>query len=168
MFCLMCEKYLCNLHYLDENRIHYSYHRNDKSAYLKSYRSMIQKSLRNINSCTVINLIDEFNGNIDKKRINCRKIDLLVNKHEESIKNSVNTKVEVFDSNFYKACSLECYINKFQLNNNLDSVSKLEHITEEYIQKLFLIYMFDFCSILVSLKNTLGNKVAEVTCFDVS
>lgn len=170
MFCLMCEKYLCNLHYLDENRIHYSYHRNDKTSYLKSYRAMIQKSigLNNSNSDILTQLIEEFNMNVDKKRINLRKIDLNLGNSIEISKNQIKEDVQDNTKGVNFICTSNCLIAKLKSNDsNLQLDITVDKIVEEYIQKLFLIHMFDPCQILLSLKNIFAKKKIILSCYEV-
>lgn len=164
MYCLMCEKFLCNLHYIDEKRIDYTCQLSDKNSIYKSYRNFLcSLNKMNFNSVSVINKLDEFNFLAERKKINQRKIEISSQDYTEAKKIKNNCKSEL--------CSNCCYknnpknIRKYEYSF-IDNFIKSNKVVSEYINKLFTIYLYDPCSIFKNLCNLLQGEI-HPSCEDI-
>ena len=151
MFCLMCCKFSCNLHFIDENRKHYISQLSDKNTMLKSLYLLLSSV-----SCVkyekiplfIVEHVNNFNKFIDNK------------------KTSFSSKKIIFELNNINQqspCSENCYLVGNEISNYL-----MEFIVKEYVDKFFSVFNFDPCKIHKCIKTTLRKKQETLpTCFEV-
>lgn len=183
---MICNKFSCNLHFIDEKRTDYRSQLPDKYSILKSLRNILNKILSkecNLN-LLVDSKINEFNHLIETKKeikkLNLKKLVKKINLEENSEdsdedKNKEKDKYEINGENKNKQicqCSSNCILNDRNYKNNNQEFSNESNIKniviKEYIKKYFNIYLFDSCEIRKSLFicfNHIDTDIPE--CVDV-
>ncbi len=162
MFCMVCMKFLCNIHYYDEDRISFSSLGSFLiKPYLISYRRILSVliSKKSLLTEIVSFMIDE----------EIEKFKDLYKLKQYSKKFSFIKKLEEDEQIIENLlpCNELCYIsNSAYKNITKDAVSNsFSSFEYEYISKLFEIFKFDSCKISDFLKKTLKK---DFSCVSVS
>lgn len=169
MFCSICMKFMCSIHFYENNRTHYSpWTSCNYKAFMASYRRFLTINYNTFKSNLelleiVINKIDKLNEYISGKKGSktfgkVHKIDM------------ENLKILVSQDKYLQTpCENLCY-------TSIASAAELAKIngewggsTLEYIQKLLDIYKFQPCKISSFLKTVLlQGKTDIISCKEVN
>lgn len=163
MFCSVCMKYLCNIHYYDDNRLDYSSYRSfNLKGYLKNYREILTVLYKancssQLNSITKTR-IDEFNYQLTNKKnsknfLFIKKIEL-----DKPIDESYYLERICGEKCFFKLAGENHNLRLDELYSNAKKLNEEESIVKEYIIKLNEVFKFSPCEICLYLNSFLKNN----------
>lgn len=165
MFCSVCMKFMCSIHFYENNRTHYSpWTSCNYKAFMTSFRKFLTISYNTFKTNLellgiVICKIDKLNEYISGKKGSktfgkVHKIDM------ENLKILVSQ-----DKYLQNPCDNNCYFTLTHLDE-LDKIkAEWTGPTLEYIQKLLDIFKFQPCKISSFLRNVLLQERAEsISC----
>lgn len=165
MFCTVCMKFMCSIHFYENSRVHYTpWTSCNYKAYMASYRNFLTITYNSYKTKLpllhrVVEKIDKLNEYISGKKGSktfgkVHKIDM------ENLKHLVSQ-----DKYLQNSCENSCFAT-IKKEVELEEISlELSGITSEYLNKLIEIYKFQPCKISTFLNTVLlSSKKEIVTC----
>lgn len=165
MFCAVCMKFMCSIHFYENSRVHYSSWTScNYKAVLASYRNFLTITYNTYKSeltllGKVVEKIDKLNEYVSGKKGSktfgkVHKIDM------ENLKYLVS-----LNKYLQNPCDNRCFVTIQNEAELCELTLDLSSVASEYLNKLIEIYKFQPCKISAFLNIVLlNNKEEKVTC----